>query len=109
MQGTIEYGSSIEVFILDTQIIIDDLERTLANVETLMILYTNDMYSGTAYNQIMKFSDSLYKQIIKMKTFYELGKRYMENTVVEVEVTNIKMKSLISSIGQISPKSKVEK
>ena len=108
MQGTIAYGTSIEGFITDTQIIIDDLEQTLANVETLMILYNNDMYNGTAYDQIKKFSDSLYLQISKMKTFYELAKKYMENTVVEVETTNIKMKSLISTIGNISPKSKGE-
>lgn len=109
MQGTIEYGSSIEGFIEDTQIIIDDLEQTLESIERIMVLYNDNIYSGTAYDQIIKFTDSLYMQICKLKTFYELAKKYMENTVVEVEITNKKMKSLISSISTISPKSKGEK
>jgi len=106
MQETVGFGSTVQELICDTQIIIDELTEALTSLFNIIDLYNSDnMYLGTANNQIKIYVSSLYKQIAKLQEFYELGEKYMENASSEFERTIQHVESIVSSIN-ITPMSR---
>ena len=100
------FGNNVEGFICDTRIIINELTEALSSLSTIVNLYKSDnMYIGTANDQIRIFINSLYMQISKLQEFYELGEKYMENTRSEFERTIQHVESIVSSIN-IAPMSR---
>lgn len=101
MQGTISIGDSINVLIVDTQAIINDLSETIDFINILIKLYeNNELYIGTAYDQIKKFTDNLYMQIYKMLSFYELGIKYMEDARDKLDIADKKSLNIVEAMGE---------
>lgn len=81
MNGTIIFGDNIDSFINDAQEIVKELDNAVEDIGLIVNqCQSNEMYIGTATDQLVQFANSLSMQIDKMKSFYELGVKYMENS-----------------------------